>query len=155
MSVFVIILLILLGIVLLMVEFFVIPGITIAGIGGVLLIAGGVFSGYYFHTTTAGHYIFAVTGISMGVIFVSALKLKTWQRFGLKATVDGKMRAVDIELVRQGDVGKTVSRLAPIGKALINEKFYEVRSDGNYIDNNLNIIVTRIDGIKIFVEIKN
>jgi membrane-bound ClpP family serine protease len=51
--------------------------------------------------------------------------------------------------------GKAVSRLAPIGKALIEDRLYEVRSDGSYIDSNSEIIVTRIEGNKIFVEIKN
>jgi len=138
-----------------MVEFLVIPGITIAGIGGFLLIAGGVFCGYYFHTVSTGNYILAGTGVSTVAIFITALKVKTWQRFGLKSTIDGKVRGIDKELLQPGTVGKTVSRLAPIGKAFIDEKLYEVRSDGTYIDNDEAIIITRIEGNKIFVEIKN
>ncbi len=138
-----------------MVEFLVIPGITIAGIGGLLMIAGGVFCGYYFHTVAIGNYILAGTGVSLVATFITALKLKTWKRFGLKSTIDGKVMGIDSELLQPGTVGKTVSKLSPIGKAIIDEKMYEVRSDGTYIDNDKAIIITRLEGNKIFVEIKN
>ena len=46
MEVLAIILLIFFGIVLLLLEFLVIPGTTIAGIGGILLMAGGVYMSY-------------------------------------------------------------------------------------------------------------
>jgi len=155
MSVISIILLILLGILLLMVEFLVIPGITIAGIGGFLMVAGGIFCGYYFHSVTIGNYILGGTGVSMLAIFITALKTKTWQRFGLKSTIDGKVSGIDKESLQPGTIGKTVSKLSPIGKALINDKLYEVRSDGSYIDNGETIIITRVEGNKIFVETKN
>ncbi|MBA7527880.1 hypothetical protein ES705_20060 [subsurface metagenome] len=155
MSVLSIILIILLGIVLFLVEFLVIPGITIAGIGGFILVAGGVFCGYYFRGVSTGNYILIGTGISMILIFVMALKLKTWRRFGLKSTVEGRVRVINDDAIKVGDEGKTVARLAPIGKALINDALYEVRSDGTYIDADSDIIITRIEGNKIFIETKN
>ena len=153
MSVIAIILLILLGILLLMVEFLVIPGITIAGIGGFLLISGGIFCGYYFHSTTVGNYILLGTGVSTMAIFITALKIKTWRRFGLKSTVEGKVGLIDVVAIQPGVVGKTVSKLSPIGKAMIDGKMLEVRSDGTYIDSDRDIIITRIEGNKIYVDI--
>jgi membrane-bound ClpP family serine protease len=155
MSVLSIVLLILLGILLILVELLIIPGITVAGIGGFLLIAGGIFCGYYFHNTTTGNYILLGSTVTMILLLVLALKLKTWQRFGLQSTIDGRVSGIDKETLKSGDTGKTVSRLAPIGKALIHDKLYEVRSDGSYINNNSDIIITRIEGNKIFVEPKN
>ncbi len=155
MSILSIVLLILLGILLLLVELLIIPGITVAGIGGFLMIAGGVFCGYYFHDTTTGNYILLSTGVTLILLLVLALKLKTWQRFGLKSTIEGKVSGIDKEIVKPGDEGKTVSRLAPIGKALIHDNLFEVRSDGSYINSSTNIIITRIEGNKIFVETKN
>ena len=46
MTVFVIVLLLLLGIVLLLLEFLVVPGVTIAGIGGVIMMGGGIYLAY-------------------------------------------------------------------------------------------------------------
>lgn len=154
MSIFVIILFILLGFILLLVEFFIIPGITIAGIGALLLLGGGIFCGYYFHGVAIGNYIFFGTGIGMISFFVIALKRKTWQRFGLKSEIESKVRTLEEGVINVGDTGETVSRLAPIGKAMIREVLYEVRSEGIYIDAHKEVNIIRIIGNKIFVELK-
>ena len=54
MSIFAIILLILLGLLLLLIEFAVIPGVTIAGIGGFLLLAASVYIAFKELGTAAG-----------------------------------------------------------------------------------------------------
>lgn len=155
MSILTILILIILGFILFLVEFLIIPGITVAGIAAFLLVATGVFFGYYDHGVTTGNYILLGTGIGMIIFFVFVLKLKTWRRFGLKSEIDGRVSTIDSESVHVGDNGKTVSRLAPIGKALINNVLYEVRSEGSYIDAAREIIIIRIEGNKIFVETKN
>ena len=154
MSVLAIILLILLGFILVMVEFFVIPGITIAGIGAVLLMGGGIFCGYYFHGPKTGNLILLGTGLSMAFLFILALKLKTRQRFGLKSEIDSKVGTLEEGSVNIGDTGETVSKLSPIGKAMIRDVLYEVRSEGGYIDAHRSIKVIRLDGNKIYVELK-
>ena len=51
MTVTAILVLIALGVLLFLVEFLVVPGVTVAGIAGTLLVMGGVYLGYYFHGT--------------------------------------------------------------------------------------------------------
>jgi membrane-bound ClpP family serine protease len=156
MSILAIALLILLGIILILIELLVVPGISVAGIGGVLLIIGGIVLGYHFHGTTAGNYILLASGVLMILLVVLALKLKTWQRFGLQSTIDSKVGVLKTEEIKEGDEGISISRLAPIGKAMFNEKLFEVHSEGEYIDENQPIIVIRISGNnKIFVKTKN
>lgn len=155
MSVISISLLILLGILLILIELLIIPGITVAGIAGFLFIGGGVFLGYHYHGFTTGNYMLAGTFVSSVLIVVLALKLKTWQRFGLKTTIDSKIDKLENADVNTGDEGLTVSRLAPGGKALIGDKLFEVRSEGSYIDEHVKVNVTRISGNRIFVEPKN
>lgn len=155
MSVISISLLILLGILLILIELLIIPGITVAGIAGFLFIGGGVFLGYHYHGSTTGNYMLAGTFVSSILIVVLALKLKTWQRFGLKTTIDSKIDKLENADVNTGDEGLTVSRLAPGGKALIGDKLFEVRSEGSYIDEHVKVNVTRISGNRIFVEPKN
>ena len=155
MSILAIALLILLGIILILIELLVVPGISVAGIGGFLLIIGGIILGYHFHDARAGNFILLSTALAMVLLVVLALKLKTWQRFGLQSTIDGKVGVLKEEEIRIGSVGETISRLAPIGKAMFNEKLFEVHSEGEYIDEHMSVIVTRINGNKIFVETKN
>ena len=155
MSVLSICILILLGIVLLLAEFLVIPGITVAGIAGTLLLIGGIFCGYFYHPVTTGNYIFIGTLVLLAGSFTIALKSKSWQRYGLSAEITGKVGGIDNDKIKTGDTGMSISKLSPIGKAVFNETTFEVSSEGGYIDQNRELIVTRIEGNKIFVIIKN
>ncbi len=155
MSILSIVILIILGFILLLIEFLIIPGITIAGIAAFVLLATGVFFGYHSHGIITGNYILLSTGIGMIIFFVFILKLKTWKRLGLKSEINSRVGTVDGESIHTGDVGKTVSRLAPMGKAMINDILWEVRSEGGYVNANSEITVIRIEGNKIFVETKN
>ena len=155
MTITAIVFLILLGILLFLVEFLVIPGITIAGIFGTLLVIGGVFAGYYYHGIPTGHYILSGSLLALIIIFSFAFKTNTWKRFGLESSINSKVGEIDGLKIKAGDEGKTISRLTPMGKAIINDEVFEVRSTGNVIDPNLSIFVKKIEGNKIFVELKN
>jgi membrane-bound ClpP family serine protease len=153
MSIYLISLLIFIGILLFLIEFLVIPGISFAGITGFLALAGGIFCGFYYHGATTGTIILFVSFLTMVVIFYLSFKYKTWQRLSLNAMVDGKVGILEGDSIHVGDEGITVSKLRPIGNAMINDKAYEVRSEGNYIDANVKIRINYIEGNKIFVEI--
>jgi membrane-bound ClpP family serine protease len=155
MSILAIVLIIFVGFVLFLLEFLIIPGITIAGIAGFLFVAGGIFCGYYYHGQAVGNLILLITGLSMFTMFIIVLKSKTWKRVGLKSTIDGRVGVIESNELHAGDEGMTVSKLSPIGKAMINGKLYEVRSYGNYLESNLSVRITSIEGNKIFVEPKN
>ena len=155
MSVLSIIILIVFGILLLLVEFLIIPGITVAGIAGFLFVCGGIFLGYYYHEPATGNYILIGTVGFMAISFTLALKSKTWQHFGLDATIEGKVGKTVDDVIKAGDIGVTISKLSPIGRAMINNKQTEVRSEGKYIDQNCEIYVSRIEGNRIYVETKN
>ena len=58
-------------------------------------------------------------------------------------------------LIKIGDHGNSSSRLAPIGKALINEQYVEVHSVEGFVDENQEITVVQIETNKIFVKLKN
>lgn len=154
MSISVIIALVVLGILLLLVEFLITPGVTVAGISGTLLIIGGVVCGYYFRGTPTGHYILFSTIVLILLLFIVAFKTKTWQKIGLKSAIDGHVETPGSENFKVGDTGKTISRLSPIGKVLINNTIVEARSMGGIIDQNTEIKIIRTEINKLFVEPK-
>ena len=154
MSILSIALIIFVGILLLLIELVVLPGITFAGVASFLLLAAGVFCGYYFHDAKTGNIILIITIFIMLVGMVVTFKFKTWQKFSLNATIDGKVNINTEESLKTGDEGITVSKLSPIGKALIDNKMYEVRSNGNYINTNTKIKIIKIEGNNIIVETK-
>jgi membrane-bound ClpP family serine protease len=155
MSILSICLLLLLGIVLLLAEFLVIPGVTIAGIAGTIILIGGIFCGYYYHSVSTGNYIFIGAIAVLLVSFIFALKTKSWQRYGLESEITGKVGGIESDKISIGDIGLSNSKLSPIGKATFNDTTFEVSSEGGYIDQNRELIVTRIIGNKIYVVTKN
>ena len=53
-----------------------------------------------------------------------------------------------------GDTGKTISRLNPMGKALINSILVEVQATEDFIDEEKEITIEKIHQNKIFVKLK-
>lgn len=152
MSLTAIIFLIILGIILFYVEFLIIPGVTIAGIAGGVLIFIGVFFGYKEYGTPGGHYILGLTAIvsvfSMGMM----LRSNTWKKMALNTKIEGKSSSSLVGEVNIGDKGETLTRLNPYGKIVINGKFYEAKSTSSYIDPKVKIEVKKIDGSHLIVK---
>jgi membrane-bound ClpP family serine protease len=151
-----IIVLILIGLFLFLVEFLLIPGITIAGIGGVGFLIAGIVIAYTQHGSTVGH-ITLISTIAVTIFVIAmALRSKTWKYFMLNTNVEGKVEnSANSETIKPGDTGVTISRLSPMGKARINGIVVEAKSTGDYIDQKSEIEVIKIDGSKVIVKPKN
>ncbi len=145
-------LLILVGIVLIVVEIIFVPGTTVVGIMGFAMGGYGIYLGYDYFGSTTGH-IVLVSGVVLGftAIFLS-FKSGAWRQFANKAAITSKVNEGLLTSLHVGDEGQTVSSLKPIGKAVFQEKVYEVRSMGNFITENQPIKIIKIDQHKIFVE---
>jgi len=154
MSLGLIIFLIFLGVLLFIIEFVLIPGVTIAGIGGaVCLITGIVFAFISFGTAT-GLTVLGVTLVVMIVTTYFMLKAETWKMFMLKTTIDSKVDNIGSGegKVKPGDRGVTVTRLVPGGKVLVNGEYYEAKSVDILIDPKQEIEVIRIEDNKLIVK---
>jgi membrane-bound ClpP family serine protease len=147
----IIILLIITGLLLLVLEFFVIPGITIAGIGGIGMIATAVFIAYGIDAST-GHLTLAATIFSTLIILVYALRTKTWQKLMLRSSVNSHVDSVEENSINIGDKGKTITRLNPMGKVRVNGLDVEARCPGQFLDPKMEIEVTEV--FKTYIIVK-
>jgi membrane-bound ClpP family serine protease len=153
MSILGIILLIILGILLFLVEFFIIPGVTIAGIGGAVLMGVAVFMAYRTHGATAGNYTLLSTLLITLIALVFALRAKTWKRLMLKTNIEGKVEVgLEEQKIKPGDKGETITRLAPVGKVMVNNIPIEGKSIGGFLDPKTKIIVVKVLGTQIIVK---
>jgi len=152
MSITLIIVLIVVGIALMVVEVVVLPGITVAGIAGALLIGCGVFLTFKWFGNAAGTYALVGTGILFIVFLIYVVRAKTWDRLSLHSEIDSRVNVVDTNDIKTGDRGMTVSRLAPIGKILIHDKIMEGKSEFGLIDENREIEVVYVDNTTIIVQ---
>ncbi len=152
MTIFAIILLIFLGLLLLLIEFVIIPGVTVAGIGGFLLLGASVYMAFTKYGTGAGFLTLAFVLVASPLLIYFLFKSKMGKKMVLESLVDGKVDSFDTENIRVGDTGKTIGRLAPSGKVRVNNEVVEAQSTGGYIDHNTDIRVLKILTNKIIVE---
>ena len=155
MSITIIILLILLGILFLLAELLLVSGSIAVGVIGVVFIITGIAGAFHSHGTNTGLIVCGITFSVCGIIIYYLMKSKTWKKFTLNSTIDSKVNVIDESKVKTGDSGKTLSKVGPIGKAQFNGYIFEVRSLGEYIEENKEIMVVKIEANRIFVALKN
>ena len=154
-------LLFLIGVGLIALEIFVIPGFGIAGILGITLMLGSVFfvfdKAYEFQT--------AVMWLSISVILSAALiilavwllpETQLFRRFALSTVMDADMgyHSSSPENFQDyiGKSGTALTPLRPSGTARIENKRVDVVTAGDFIPQNSDIKVIEVEGSKVFVE---
>ncbi|HJN06474.1 MAG TPA: NfeD family protein [Bacteroidales bacterium] len=151
----VIVILILVGLLLMILEVFVIPGSGVVGIVGLASMVVGIWLAYSKQGIEAGHITLGVT-LAVNVIGLGfALRSKTWKRAMLKTVNSGKVNEIKTGELKVGEVGITISRCAPMGKAEFNNTYYEVSTLSEFIDQEKEIEIIRISGNKIYVKKTN
>ena len=150
-----IITLIVLGILLIFLEFFVVPGVTVAGVGGLILLVLGIYFSYSNYGVSTGNTILLTTFGLVGLVFYVAYRTGVWKKITLSTEVKSTSKS-DVSInVKIGDTGKTISRLAPMGTIIINNELFEASSKGVFIDENTEIEIIRVKNNKIIVKPKN
>lgn len=144
--------LVIMGIFLVVAEIIFIPGIFIAGSIGAGLSIYGVYLSYEYFGDETGVIVLIATVIANILGLVLALRGKSWERFSLKQTHNSKVNDQYEYNLQVGDKGVTTSSLKPIGKALFNDEIMEVRSNGNFVNENIEIKILSLESGKIIVE---
>lgn len=140
------------GFLFLLLEILVLPGTNIAGVLGFVLLGIGIWQAYAVYGGFAGTIALILVVIFSIIALYFALKSQTWKRAALNKNIEGKVNVIDGEKIKPGDKGKAISRLVPMGKAIINGEYYEVKTDGEFIDQETEIEVVKIEYNKIFVK---
>jgi membrane-bound serine protease (ClpP class) len=164
-------LLFLLGLVLVGLEIFVLPGFGACGISGILCMLAGLGLVTLDRIPQTGaewgnlgvrvsQYLFAMMG-AMGLAFLIAKylpKVPYANRMILKAPSDKPETAADVlpgageaaELL--GAIGTTNTALRPAGVVKFGDKFVDVVSDGGYIPAGTRVQVIQVEGTRIVVK---
>jgi membrane protein implicated in regulation of membrane protease activity len=137
---------------LLLMEVFLLPGITVAGVGGGLFAVAGIVYAYSIAPAT-GHVTLGSSVVVFGGLFCWLLRAKSFQRVALKTNIDATLTSTRDIGLRVGDRGITLSRLAPIGKARFGQTVVEAKAEENFIDEQTPVTIVRIDGYNVSVRI--
>ena len=152
MEITIIAILLIIAIIFFLVELFILPGISIAGI-----LAGGcyLYANYYAFThlgMAGGFTTLGISAVACVLCLVWFMRSKTLDRVSLKTDIKGKAGYTPVEQgIKAGYTGITTTRLALIGYAEIKGHIVEVKSEDGFLDEKTPIIVTRITPDTIFV----
>ncbi len=152
MEIAVVIILLLVAVGLLLIEMFLIPGISIAGIGGLLFLGGAVYYAYAFISPEAGHLTLVAAFVMMGIAIFLFIRSKTLEKMSLKTEIDGKNDPLEGVTVQVGDQGITTSRLAPMGKIRVNGHIVEAKAIDDFIDQEEKVVIIKVQSTNVLVE---
>lgn len=148
-----IITLIAIGILLLAIELIITPGFGLPGILGLLSIIGGVVLSFAEYGHTTGLIVLACVIVSLSFFTWLLLQSKTWKKIALTDSILSRTDSAPSEKgLEKGQKGKTLSRLAPAGKARFNEIDTEVWSQSGMIAGGSLIEIVDIQENKIIVK---
>ena len=146
-----IVLLVLLGILFLLAELLLLPGISIGGILAMVCYGGAIWYAFDSLGVMAGVWTIVVVGVVSLISLLFSLRAKTWNRFALKQNIDSTSMPQPEQELSVGVVGVAISRLAPMGKVSIAGKVYEAKSEGDYIDQKQHVEVVGFENFSVIV----
>ena len=86
-----IITLIIVGIILMVAEFLIIPGFGIAGIMGFISIAASCVLGFIYYSNAIGVLIIVINLLLLTFVTIFVLRSKTWKKLSLKTNIESKV----------------------------------------------------------------
>ena len=154
MDIALIILFVVLGVALLLLEIFFLPGITIGGIAGAGFLIAAICVAFAKFGTTVG-WLTLIVSVALLAIFVGLfIKGKFWKRISLNTEIDSKIEPQYLA-VQVGEKGVAISRLAPIGNANFSGNVLEVKSLSGFIDVGSEIEAAQVTENEILVKLKS
>jgi len=152
MNFLIIVFLVVLGIVLLLIEVTILPGITVAGVGSFLVLVYSVYLAFTTYGSLVGFLTLAFVLIVSPLLVYYFFKGKAGKSMVLNTVITGVANEIDAERVKIGDIGVTIGRLAPMGKIKVNEEVIEVRSTGAFVNPGEKVRIIHIEKSLITVE---
>ncbi len=144
--------LILAGLLLIIVEIVFIPGTTVVGLLGLIFtIVGIVFSYSYFGSETGFYVLLGTSLVTAGTLYLSFRK-GAWKKFSHQSTIDSKVNEGMADHLNAGEEGISISALRPMGSAEFHGKIFEVKTNGEFVNNGIKLRIVKIQANYILVE---
>ncbi|MDR1103175.1 MAG: nodulation protein NfeD [Tannerella sp.] len=160
------ILLFVIGVILVVLEIFVIPGFGVTGIGGMVLMVTGFIlallnnTTFHFEGVSGGEVGRAFMTVSIGIVLGMAGMIWLSNRIGTQ----GMLRRVALTADLQASIsapplsglvgreGTAVTVLRPSGKVMIEDEWYDGVSESGFIEKGASIRVVRFENAQVYVE---
>ena len=134
-----------------------VPGFGIFGIGGLICLTGGGYfllgGGLPALTVLLGFYLVAALVLAFLCLYLP--KERKWNAFVLwdrQQNSAGYTGGSDFSALL-GKQGVALTKLRPAGTVLIEGRRYDVSSMGDFLPKDSKIVVTKVEGSKLFVDL--
>jgi membrane-bound ClpP family serine protease len=144
----------LLAILMILMEIFLLPGITVAGIAGAIFSIGSIWYAYSNLGAIGGHITVLISATLFGFLFVWLIRSRAIDRISLKTDIDSTVDTGNMDHLQVGDEGISVSRLNPMGKVRINNVFVEAKAETGFLDEGVKIVVLKKLAAQVIVKEK-
>ena len=142
-----------LGVAFFILEIFFLPGISIGGVVGTLFTGAAIWYAFAKISATAGWIVVAVSAVALAAAVIYFIKGKPLDKMALHTELQLD-NLYNMSNVAVGDEGRTLSRLAPMGKVLVNGEDYEAKVRNGFLDVAVTVVVVAIEGNVLVVESK-
>ncbi len=147
---FFIVLLVFFGLLFLVAELVLLPGVSIGAILALVSYGGAIYIAFRDYGPLAGGIVVAVVLVLSFVATVVSLRSKTWRRFSLKQKVDSSVMPEPVQQsVRVGDTGMTVRAWLRWERWRSAVRF--TKSMDSYIDPRREVEVVGFENFNIIV----
>ncbi|MEG0498306.1 MAG: NfeD family protein [Alistipes sp.] len=148
-----IIILILFGVLFLVAELVLLPGVSIGAVLSLTCYGSAIYISFRDYGMATGAVVTLVVIVLSIAATILSLRAKTWQRFSLHQKVPSSSMTMPAEQnVKIGDRGVTLSRLSPMGKVEIGNQIFEAKSLDAYVDPKTTVEVVGFENFNIIVK---
>lgn len=147
----IIVLLVVLGLVFLFAELLLLPGLSVGAFLSLICYGGALYVAFDRYSTATGVWCIAAIVVSSLIVIVISLRSKTWRRLSLEQKITSSS-GNDVSAVSVGERGRSISRLAPVGRAEFGGRIYEAKSQTGYIDAGAEVEVVGFDDFSLIVK---
>jgi len=169
------ILIFVIGLILIALEIFVVPGFGITGISGITLAFSGLVLSlinnvdFSFDEVNTDELVIALVTVLLGTIAGISLAVNLSQKLFTSSTgqfahlrlhevmslKEGYLGVDPDLLLLKGKKGIAITTLRPSGKINIDGRMYDAMAMAGMIDKGSNIIVTRVEAAQLYVELED
>ncbi len=146
------------GVLLIGVEIFIIPGFGVTGVLGFICILASLFLSFNINNWETGLNVMTLSLLTTIVFFLLSLKfipnLNFFRSISLEASILSQTPRNENK-IKKGMQGKSITALRPVGKANIDGEVVEVMTQGDFIAISTGIEVVKISSNQIIVKQKS
>lgn len=142
--------LIILGVLLLLGELLIFTGTGISGILSAISYIAAAFLAWEEYSWTGLIIVLVIIIAVSALAALFCMRSRTWQRLKLSSKIDSVSQQAPEAQLTVGMTGRTITRLAPMGKVEIEGQTYEARSN-DFVDPNEAVEVVGFENFTVLV----